>query len=273
FWNKNFFWGGALLVILLSAQGSWALPKSKQGSSGDITKVGLDFDLGLPYLWLLPSSVTSDINEKGNSRGSVSFSAGMPMSLGVTVGYGFLVNKDESKTAHFGPEMGLRYGFTRRLTVRIDDSAGHIEETYLQIPLGINLRTFNGNYWNIKSGSIIGYEFDVLLSSKLRVEGNTTELPAWVRADAEKKIKEIVEDLPALSGSIFVGDTIEFPKGIYLTSRLKIPMDVFSLFSAEKSEDFKDSQRALTKTIMHLVRAASSPFIEFCLGVDIMQVL
>jgi hypothetical protein len=256
---RNIFSGFLLAFILLGLNPAWAAPNSssnEQGSLFNAMKVGVDFGLGLPLLYAIPDGVKKEMNKNGTS-----IAKNLNFSLGVTLGYDFLV----AKNSKIGPEIGLLYGFPRALSFERNGAKLSIEETYLQIPIGLKWCAFDDEGFYTAYGLSLGYEFRALLSSRYTQEGNSAGLPPALVGNKEE-LDKVIKDLATTSGSIYLGSTIDLPKGFYIVTKLKVPMELFDLDSLKNGKpDELDSPRVTA------IRLFSSSLIEFNLGLDIMK--
>lgn len=84
-----------------------------------------------------------------------------------------------------------------------------------------------------------------------------------------EKIKNAVNSLPRLSGSILLGGIFDLPKGFYIGIRLKIPVEILSFDFGGLGK--KSSFDGLLDKNKNLVRIANQSLLEFNLGVDIMK--
>jgi hypothetical protein len=254
----------AILLTLFSISLAWAGPNKEEKEEDRWlanTRAALDFSFGLPGISFVPEEAKKDF--RSHVGGSADMKATPNISLGVVLGYNFPVNKNFK----IGPEMGLSYSLIRGL--KISPYNISLEEKFIQLPLAINLcfpadspeAFLRATTYNF------GYEFCFLVSSQYKQEGVHRSLnPAW---HGNKNLKEKAgSDFPKLSGSIFVGGRIEFPKGIYLAAKFKAPVELFKLRDTLDNKKGEGPEKDILP-----IRALSSSFLEFNLGVDIMQLL
>ena len=233
--HKNFIIKG-LFIALLPIFFVWAVPKAENNLRNN-TKIGLDIGFGLPYKWCVSSA---------NGLALTAFSASPNISLGGIVGYNFYAHNG----VKLGHEVGLTYGFTRRLN-KIDKNK-HIAEKYLQIPIAIKYASLDTNL--MAYGLMLGYELQVLLSS-------------YRQRDTLENLKKCIVDFSTLSGSIFGGGTIDFPQGYYLVIKLKIPIEIF------KRDAWRTPSMCepINQAQMYTFRGWTASLLELSLGVDMMK--
>ncbi|MCG8340075.1 MAG: hypothetical protein MI674_02210 [Cytophagales bacterium] len=253
--NKSFLAKGLLLIALFPVPFARAA-SSEKNSFVSNTKVGIDFGFGLPYLWAISEETRRKLEVSENNT-FTDIKANSNISLGVVLGYSFRLHNNIFK---LGPEIGAKYGFTRRLKVSTYNIA--IEEKYVQIPIAIKFCRFNEEGSYLAKGFTLGYEFNVLLSSAYKQEGGYDQLKPSFQGN--KDLKQAIPDLPRLSGSIFFGGTIDLPKGFYLAAKFRVPIEIFMI----KKESSIDE---LDKDFMHRVRALNTSLVEFNLGMDVMK--
>jgi len=222
-------------------------------------KVSIDLGFGLPYAWAIPEETGKKIKI---DQTELTFKSNPNVGLGVILGYSFPFRN----TFRLDPEIGLTYGFTRKLQVPALGIT--FEEDYLQIPVGIKFsRAYEGDFY-FAHGYMLGYEFNVLLSSTYKQGGSHLQLPASFQGN--KDLKEAIADLPKLSGNIFLGGYFDFPKGFYLGARFEFPIELFKLKATQNNgETFSNTQ--LDKKFIYPLRALNASLVEINVGVNIMK--
>ena len=251
--NKSVLAKGLLLIALFPVSFVGAA-SSDENSLVSNTKIGIDFGFGLPYAWAAEKEANKRFEIDKNDQ-DLDIKANSNMSLGVVLGYRFFRND----ILTLCPETGLSYGFARRFKTPTYNIT--VEEKYLQIPIAIKFCRSNEEDAYPTKGFTLGYEFNVLLSSVYKQEGNYPQLkPSFI---GNKDLKQAIPDLPRLSGNIFLGVAIDLPKGFYLGTKLKVPIEVFKINNYEIDQ--------LNKALMYPLRLLNSSFIEFNLGVNFMK--
>jgi len=195
----------SLLFMLLLVSSAWAQPPT-ENNVVDHIKVGLDFGFGLPYVW-----ANKDATRK-NPRGEINASPNI--SLGLVLGYSFPLPSNRK----IGPEIGINYGFTRRIKARPARQQSYmttsymsleLEEKYIQLPIAIKLCTFDDEDSYLASGLSIGYEATFLVSQQYTKEG-----------------LKVTDTVSSPAGALFLGGTLDFGS-FYLIGKFKFPLDYF----------------------------------------------
>lgn len=244
----------AILIALFPVSFAWAAPNRKVGDNNlaNNTKVAIDFSFGTPYGWA---------NSKVTKR-MVDIEASPNTSLGIGLGYNFyLYNGIFNSIFNLRPETGLSYGFTRRIKL---DKKVTIEEKYLQIPIAITWCGLDDEDLFCRvCGFTLGYEFNVLLSSTYKQEGNACHV-GGIFLEESKELKQAIPNVPSPLGSIFFGTVMEFQKGFYLTVNFNVPIELIKVL---KDNNNQSSEELFT----YAFRALNSSCVRFHLGVDIMR--
>ena len=248
-----------LLTLLSPTSVAFAKLRAQQQQSTwqQNMKAGVELGFGIPYAWIL-GSMLSDTPINGVKLGGIS--ANPNVRLGLICGYNLPIGGRST----IGPEVGLGYNMTRK--IKLPKWGVSIQEHYLKIPIGLKL-TFPKKDDVVISGMVIGYEFDVLLSSKLEYSKSDSEVlpPSSFRKDRD--LVEDILDLPGVTGSIFIDSTLDIPNGLYLVFRTRFPLqDLMGMMEHEKAI------KGLDKGFMHVARMNNTSWIEITLGFDIMKV-
>jgi len=224
-------------------------------------QAGVEVGFGLPYAWILESAF-EEHKSHGESVGRCDASPNT--RLGVTWGYGFPLGGD----VKLGPEVGLAYSMTKRFKFPLLGVI--IEERYLEIPIGIKV-SFPTQWDAVRRGFTLGYEFDILLSSRRQYDAGLGNQNLGASLDGDRDLRETIPpDLSKLTGSIFFDSTIDFPKGFYFVMRFRFPVvDLMEAFEQEDSG--QNPSQDVDSTFMHVARVCSTSCVEFNLGVDIMK--
>ena len=293
---KNLRLQGLLLLLSLllpqlsKAQGE---VKHTDNSFTDNTKVGINLGLGLTPGILFNKRITKEVSPH---IPGFTFKSSPNFRFGVVLGYGFPLNNKWK----VGPEMGIHYlkkglkahiagkTSTDQATVKFNGEA-EFKEKYLQVPIAFQLSAVDEDSFLKAWRLSLGYEFNVLLSSRFKAEakakgsaevGKVTRDEAW---EKDVDLKKEVSDLPKPSGSFLLGSTLDFPKGFYFAAKLKIPSALFKLkellseesLSGDYSLEDLDEDNAIevAKKYIPLARLVPSTVVEFNLGLDIMKLI
>ena len=286
---KNIRLQGPLLLLpqLSKAQGE---VKHTDNSFTDNTKVGINLGLGLTPGILFNKRITKEVSPH---IPGFTFKSSPNFRFGVVLGYGFPLNNKWK----VGPEMGIHYlkkglkahidGKTSidQVTVKFNGEA-EFKEKYLQVPIALQFSAVDEDSFLKAWRLSLGYEFNVLLSSRFKAEAKGTEVGKVTRDEAWEKdvdLKKEVSDLPKPSGSFLLGSTLDFPKGFYFAAKLKIPSALFKLkellseesLSGDYSLEDLDEDNAIevAKKYIPLARLVPSTVVEFNLGLDIMKLI
>lgn len=255
--TRSFFTKGLLLIALWPVSFTWAASGEEIGDSLlKHTKIGIDFGVGFPSRWAIPKEAMKKTLNNTNIK------AGPPnISLGGVLGYSFRLRNN----LQWGPEVGLTYGFTRRFELKSPMYNFTIEEKYLQIPVAINIKSCGSEKkgFCLASSFMLGYEFNVLLTSLYKQKGDVSTLDPTFQGDQDLKQSMT---LPKHSGSIFLGGGIDLPKGFYVVAKFKAPIELLKVFSDKAS-----STAQLDKAFMYPVRTLNATLVELSFGVDVMQ--
>jgi hypothetical protein len=164
--------------------------------------------------------------------------------LGLVLGYDFIFNESYK----VGPEIGLLYGFTRRIQIPppYPYYVGYtIEERYLEVPITLLYgRAYydDGTYSSL--GYSLGYQLDVLLSSY-----------CVTASGKEIDMKEFMPNLSTMRGSLLLAGHLAL--GVFcLELKFKFP----SKISGETHLQY-----------MHKLRTLATTIVELGLGIDIMK--
>ena len=244
-----------LLTLLSPTSVAFAKLRAQQQQSTwqQNMKAGVELGFGVPYAWLF-GFLVRDMEVAGTKVGGIG--ANPNVRLGLVFGYNWPISNGFT----IGPEVGLGYNMTRKL--ELPKFGVIIREDYLKIPVGLKM-TFPKKDSIAASGMVIGYEFDLLLSSQYEKSGGESlRHQSW---RAPKDLIETMPDLPGVTGSIFIDSTVDFINGLYIVSRFRVPLeDIMGLTEGKFSEK-------LDKTLMHAVRFFNTSLLEITVGFDIMK--
>lgn len=236
-----------LLATLISFSTAWAVPGSGD-SLKDYHRLGIDFGFGRSW-----GRVVSDVNKSVYKPN---------FSLGAMYGYILL----RERRIQFVPEIGVKYGFTKRMIGNI----GAFKETSMHIPLIANVH-FSYPKDRIVTGYFvgIGYELDIAFSSRY-IKTAT--------GDSKDLLK--LPKFSRFSGSIVLNGRITFWKGIFLNGKIRIPTKLFSIEKEKMAERLKklsddkvDNFDKVDDFVGHIFRMSCTSFSELSIGVNIMELL
>ncbi|MHB9147898.1 MAG: hypothetical protein ACYC2U_05810 [Candidatus Amoebophilus sp.] len=153
------------------------------------------------------------------------------MRVGLTIGYDF-GRVFAYRFCKWGPEIGLSYGFTRR--VRLLDDRG-LEEKYLHFPIVFKFLAFpisklkfqedKEAYYSFGNmGVSIGYEFNVLLSSVYKEKHTTIHLYPGPRLAYDSDDIKVV--IPNSFGSIILKAFGYVYDSVYIGATVRIPIEL-----------------------------------------------
>ncbi len=248
--HRNILTSG-LLVILLSLSTAQAASaesyssRAKSGSSlGDDHSLGFSFGIGFPLGWLATRHL-----------GTTSHSLPPNISLGTTYGYAFSV----ADNAQLIPEIGIRYGFTKKLRV----NRRSFKESSFQIPFMVGIRA-NGSKGEliVRQYVSIGYELDIALFSHYVNQSQTD--------------RNLLTDVPGFSrfsGSIVVDERTVFPLGIFFGVKFRFPLKIISVLSGGMSGSGGSFDDDIDVGGANAARLLTTSVSEFYLGLDIMELL
>ena len=171
--------------------------------------------------------------------------------LGVVLGYSFPLSNNLTIT----PEIGIDYAGVTKL--KIPALGLTFEQTRLHMPVAARL---HGHY----GGLTLGYDFDLLLSLSYHKEKYA---PPLALLPVAKDLREVMPDLPRLSGRIFFSFDLRLGKGFYLCYKVKCSPDI-TAYSKAVSRD-----KQFDKNFMALVREVSASFVELNVGLDLLKLL
>lgn len=241
-----------VLVVWLSISEVHGTPRLKrnqqQSFSWEDTRLNVEFDWGaIPYgklLHLFGKEIPVDTH--------------FNYSVNVLAGYSFPGFEDR----RWGFEAGLGYGFAR--VIENQKYNATFSENYLKIPLLLTFfKPLQASFYCAHT-TIIGYEFDIILSSTYKQSGYYFDLDPSLYGD--KDVVEFLPDFSQLSGSIIVGDRFDFPKGVYATLSLRLPIDMFIAI-----KEMKKSDRGLNMAYVRMMRWFNANWIELTVGVNIVD--
>jgi hypothetical protein len=250
----------SLLFICLPISLIWASPRYNKsrnnGFSWENTRLSLEYGFGFPYRYIVDThkfrigGTKAPIKTKCNHN------------LKILAGYSFAI----SENRRLGFEAGIGYGFSR--VTRIPKFEITFIENYLKLPLLISiLKVYDLSFYFAYS-LILGYEFNIILTSDYKQSGDYYELPASMQGD--QNVKKSVPNFSRLSGSIIVGSRADFPKGIYAEIITELPIEIFKLVSSLSKDDF-DEDTELDNNFINLMRAVNSNYLQLNIGVNIMD--
>jgi hypothetical protein len=89
--------------------------------------------------------------------------------------------------------------------------------------------------------------------------------------EGDRNLKEFIKDFSSFSGSFVIGGGLEFPKGIYLIGKLKIPNEIFKLIKSKNDPNSNNDE--LSSNFLKGVRCLNANFLEFNVGIDILKLI
>jgi hypothetical protein len=248
-----------LLFIFLPfslVRGNTELPnRSNNAFSWKNTRISLNFEFGKPF------AETGKLVVKENSTESAVLkeSTHINYSLDILLGYDFQI----SEKRKLGLGTGIGYSFPRLL--ELTDVGITFKETYIKIPLTIHmLETYNTSFYLAQS-MILGYEFNVILGSEYKQSGHYPKLHASMRGN--KDMQKSIPNFSRLSGRILLGTRFDFPKGIYVGTKIGIPIEIFKFMFGH----FNENPTQLNSYFVDLMRYASTSCLTFDIGINIVE--
>lgn len=254
---KNKLFKATLLVTFLAFSVAWA--QHEENDFWYNTRIAVDFGFGLPYGFGLKDTIKDKYKLGNNEAPDFHFSP--------NIHAGILGSHDFNLTDRFsmGPEIGVYYGFTRRSEIKNRNIA--VAEKYLILPLYLRMASYSEpDAFLVSSSFIVGYDFNIFLSSSYNQTGNYADMHPSFQGD--KDLYEFIKDLPRVSGSIVLGDELEFPKGFYVAAKFKVPIELFQILQ-EKDNYSKELNATWVKT----TRGLTTNLVEFSVGLDIMRLI
>jgi hypothetical protein len=238
-----------LLALCLSVSPAWAISSQKPAWKQNI-KVGVEVGFGAPYGWAITKE---DIKEKGWELDNIQVSPNW--RFGTVWGYGFPCLDD---TLAIGPDIGLFLGAKRKCGIFFPCGTNiTLKEQYLHVPLALKLATFDKETGVQEGGLILGYEFNILLSSECSPSSSSLSAEHNAMLERANDIKNVSK----LGGSIFLGGKIDLFAGCYFVGQFKFPITDF-LGLKEDDE---------VKSYFHAARIACASLAELSLGFNIMK--
>ena len=219
------------------------------------TRISADFGFGLPLGWRIPDKIKQSIKIEGKK---IDLKISPNIHIGILASYTHPITENIT----IGPELGIGYGFTRKLQIKNLGIA--IEEKYIQVPIYLRVIRPSKEQKPLGGSFVVGYDIHIILSSFYKKTGEHTYI-TQTTFEGDKNLKEFLKNSPKLGGSMVVGGGLEFPKGIYLLAKLKLPIEFFKLIKD------KENTKELNNAFLTLIRALNSNIIEFSVGVDIMK--
>lgn len=241
-----------VLFTWLSISEASGVPRLKssqqQGFSWKDTRLNVDFSWGTMPVGKFYQLI--DLN--------FPFDTHYNYSVKVLGGYSFPVSEDR----RWGFETGLGYNFARVIERKEHEST--FAEDYLTVPLLLTFfKPLQASFYCAHT-NIIGYEFDIILSSTYKQSGYYHGLQPSLQGD-----KDVIESLPdfsRFSGKIIVVDRFDFPKGIYAAISVRLPIDMFLAIKEMEESDF-----GLNMAYVRIMRWFSANLIELTVGVNIVD--
>lgn len=179
-------------------------------------------------------------------------------SMRVLAGYSFPIFGDK----RIGFETGLGYGFGRVTENKNYNTA--FEETHLTIPFLLTFfNPFQTSFYFAHT-VILGYEFDMILSSNYQQSGYYPDLQPSLEGDQD--VAALLPDFSGRSGNIFVSDRYDFSKGIYAAIACRIPIEMLGGI-----KNFEDTNRELDMTFVKIMRLFNTNWIEITVGVNMID--
>ena len=161
-----------------------------------------------------------------------------------------------------GIETGIGYGFDRK--IKNKKMASIIAESHLKIPIAITYSNLYNTSFYCLHRTIIGYEFQYIVSSKYTQTDNTIDIDESLKGN--KNLKTDIPNFNPLSGTILVGDRWEFSKGVYAGITVYLPIEIFKILRSKNG--FKDE---LNENFINKFRYLSANYIEMNLGVNTVE--
>jgi hypothetical protein len=235
-------------LSISEVNGAPRLKRSQQGFSWKDTRLNVEFDWGaIPYgkfLKLFDEDYEFDTHFNYSAR--------------ILAGYSFSAFED----SRIGFETGLGYGFGR--VIENKEYNATFEENHLVIPLLLTIfKPFQTSFYCAHT-FIIGYEFDIILSSMYKQSGYYLDLHPSLQGD--KDVAEFLPDFSRLSGNVIVSGRYDFPKGIYAGITCRLPIEIFEVI-----KDAKKTDGGLDMTYVRRMRWFSANWIELTVGVNIVD--
>ncbi|MHB9146905.1 MAG: hypothetical protein ACYC2U_00310 [Candidatus Amoebophilus sp.] len=250
-----------LLIICLPASLIYAAPRynkrQNNGFSWESTQLSLEYEFGVfPYAYMTPTY-------KFKIRGTrAPIKTKFNHNLKMLAGYSFAI----SEKRRIGFEAGIGYGFSR--VTRIPEFEITFTENHLKLPLLISISKVYDVSFYFAHSFMLGYEFNIILTSDYKQSGDYYELPVSMQGD--QNVKKSVTNFSRLSGSIITGNRADFPKGIYAELRMELPIELFKLIPSLDNDDFgKDIE--LDTTFVNLMRLINANYFQLNVGVNIME--
>lgn len=176
----------------------------------------------------------------------------------ILAGYSFPAFED----SRIGFESGLGYGFARVIENKKYNAT--LEENHFMIPLLLTIFKPLQTSFYCAHTYIVGYEFDIILSSMYKQSGYYFDLHPSLQGDAD--VAEFLPDFSRLSGNIVLSDRYDFPKGIYVALTCRLPIEIFSVI-----KEAKKMNRGLTMTFVKEMRWLNTNWIELTMGVNVVD--
>jgi len=253
-----------LLIICLPVSLIYAAPRYNKrqnngfsGFSWEDTRLSLEYEFGVfPYAYMTPTHKFEIRGTKAPIK--TKFNHNMKM----LAGYSFAI----SEKRRIGFEAGIGYGFSR--VTKIPEFEITFTENHLKLPLLVSITKVYDVSFYFAHSIILGYEFNIILTSDYKQSGDYYELPVSMQGD--QNVKKSVANFSRLSGSIITGNRADFPKGIYAELRMEIPIELFKLISSLGDDDFgKDIE--LDTTFVNFMRLINANYLQLNVGVNIMD--
>jgi len=234
-------------------------PKAKAKSVLEMLRVSPEFTFGFPYGWLMPE-------QKRNNGSAIKFAVAPNIKAGVLVNYNFPIGEN----LEIGPEIGLLYGFKHKIEEK--QWGIQFEEKNIQIPIYLRISQPSTDETTFGSTFLLGYEFGINFGSQFDYYSNNNNVDNQIIESLQQSmnaddLKSKISDFSNFSGSIVVGELIEFPLGIYCGGKLKIPVAFFSLISDSSSLKTPD----LNAKTFEGFRLLAGNSVEFSLGMNILK--
>lgn len=232
-------------------------------------KLGFEVKAGLPFGKLL-----SEIMKDEPSIRDVEASSNW--RFGVVGAYAFPFSNGNWAV---GPEIGVftETGTKLGLTMINDCGDGEVkfsvQERFIAIPLALRLTTYDREVGIKENGFTLGWEFRVLLSSKLSVtdeegrqgEGSLNEFVKNANNPLKGNGTQNSVNLPKLDINFFLGGQVGIYKGCYITGKIKFPVtNGPRLVKAMEAENEVGS-------LAYGIRLAGEPMVELGIGANIMR--
>lgn len=259
----------ALVLACLSFSFIWhssAEKLHKNGTlfSGKNARVNIDFEFGKSLVQndvFLLKEVNSNVNTQFDRDSFKVIFSQTNFNYGITIsgGYNFPIAGNKK----LGFEVGIGYGFPKLL--RLPGTGITFKENHLKVPILMTvLETYQKSFYFAQS-LLLGYEFEIILSSKYEQSGDFPTLHASLKGN--KDIQKYITDFSRLSGRFLLGTRFDFPKGIYIRINAVFPIETFKIIFGQ----FDKKEDQLNSYFINRIRQASTSLLTLNIGVNIID--